>query len=189
MDILLILGLTLTAGMAMPLGAWLAQTFHWAPDWLESELRHGIMAFGGGALLSAVALVLVPKGMTNLTIGPALLCFGGGGLAFMLLDVLLAKLDTSASQLLAMLSDFIPESLALGATLLGPVAGLSGYFWLTEMPTWVAAIMLFAGGGILYSVFQDIAPQVLLESHWAPPLGAVLGFALGIAGFMLTEPN
>lgn len=238
MDILLILGLTLTAGMAMPLGAWLAQTFHWAPDWLESELRHGIMAFGGGALLSAVALVLVPKGMTNLTIGPALLCFGGGGLAFMLLDVLLAKLDTSASQLMAMLSDFIPESLALGATLtlggsrsalllallmalqnipegfnayrelnarsggvrhlllifsfmalLGPVAGLSGYFWLTEMPTWVAAIMLFAGGGILYSVFQDIAPQVLLESHWAPPLGAVLGFALGIAGFMLTEPN
>lgn len=236
MDIVLILGLTLMAGLAMPLGAWLAQTFHWAPDWLENELRHGIMAFGGGALLSAVALVLVPQGIASLTLMPALLCFGSGAVAFMVLDVVLAKLDTSASQLMAMLSDFIPESLALGASLtlggnssalllallmalqnipegfnayrelsvrsrsarhlilifsmmalLGPMAGLVGYMWLTELPAWVAAIMLFAAGGILYSVFQDIAPQAVLERHWAPPLGAILGFALGIAGFMLTE--
>jgi ZIP family zinc transporter len=45
--------------------------------------------------------------------------------------------------------------------------------------------MLFAAGGILYLVFQDIAPQVKLERHWSPPLGAVIGFALGLLGTML----
>ncbi|MDX1269700.1 MAG: divalent cation transporter, partial [Oceanisphaera sp.] len=70
--------------------------------------------------------------------------------------------------------------------LLGPVAGLSGYVWLADSPTLVAGIMLFAAGGILYSVFQDIAPQAVLEKHWAPPMGAVLGFVLGILGHMLT---
>ena len=45
--------------------------------------------------------------------------------------------------------------------------------------------MLVASGGILYSMFQDIAPQVKLKQHWAPPLGALLGFALGIVGHML----
>jgi ZIP family zinc transporter len=45
--------------------------------------------------------------------------------------------------------------------------------------------MLVAAGGILYAVFQDIAPQVKLEKHWAPPFGAVLGFVLGLVGFMM----
>jgi len=46
--------------------------------------------------------------------------------------------------------------------------------------------MLFASGGILYSIFQDLAPQVKLEKHWAPPMGALLGFVLGMLGLMLT---
>jgi ZIP family zinc transporter len=29
-------------------------------------------------------------------------------------------------------------------------------------------------------IFQDIAPQAKLQRHWAPPLGAVLGFGLGM---------
>ncbi|MCQ4349093.1 hypothetical protein NGA35_17010 [Pseudomonas stutzeri] len=60
-------------------------------------------------------------------------------------------------------------------SLLGPLAGFSGYLWLAPYPEVVGAIMLFASGGILYSVFQDIAPQVRLERHWSPPLGAVAG--------------
>ena len=32
--------------------------------------------------------------------------------------------------------------------------------------------------------FQDIAPQARLERHWAPPLGAVLGFALALLAHM-----
>ena len=50
----------------------------------------------------------------------------------------------------------------------------------------VAVIMMFASGGILYSVFQDITPKVKLDKFWFPPMGAVLGFALGVIGHMLT---
>lgn len=230
----MVVALTLMAGMAMPLGGWIALEERIAPRWLETELRHGIIAFGGGALLSAVALVLVPNGVDDLTVGPALAWFLAGGLAFMGLDILLNIRGASASQLAAMLSDFLPEALALGAAFayggsggvllallmtlqnlpegfnayrelrdsthyssrrllglfftmawLGPLAGLSGFLWLSPFPATVGAIMLFAAGGILYSVFQDLAPQARLERHWGPPLGAVLGFGLGVAGHML----
>ncbi|NWN83285.1 MAG: divalent cation transporter, partial [Halomonas sp.] len=64
-----VLALTLMAGMAMPLGAWAAWKENIEIPWLESELRHAIIAFGGGALLSAVALVLVPNSLSDLAIG------------------------------------------------------------------------------------------------------------------------
>jgi ZIP family zinc transporter len=235
MLLLEILLLTLLAGLSMPLGAVIARVERIRPRWLEHEFRHSVIAFGGGALLSAVALVLVPDGIEHLSTQSALYWFLLGGLAFMLIDVLLNLFKTSASQLIAMLSDFIPESIALGATfalggsnglllalliglqnlpegfnafrelrqsshysakriiitfalmaLLGPLAGLIGYFWLSAYPSVIAAIMLFAAGGILYSVFQDIAPQAKLTRHWGPPMGAVIGFASGIVGHMLT---
>jgi ZIP family zinc transporter len=42
--------------------------------------------------------------------------------------------------------------------------------------------MLFASGGILHQVFQDIALQATLEKYWLPPVGAVLGFLFGVLG-------
>ena len=229
-----IVGLTLMAGMAMPVGALLARIERIRPEWLEQEFRHGVIAFGGGALLSAVALVLVPEGIVDLSIPWVVLLFGAGGTFFMFLDRMLARSATPASQLVAMVSDFIPEALALGAAfalnpntavlltilmmlqnapegfnayrelmekrtdgggkviaafaamaLLGPICGLSGYFWLSDFPRVVSGIMLFAAGGILYLVLQDIAPQAKLEKHWAPSLGAVAGFLLGLIGHMM----
>jgi ZIP family zinc transporter len=50
----------------------------------------------------------------------------------------------------------------------------------------LGAIMLFAAGGIVYLLFEDVAPQVRLERRWSPPLGAVAGFALGLAGSLAT---
>lgn len=38
--------------------------------------------------------------------------------------------------------------------------------------------MLFASGGILDLIFQDIAPQSRLKRHWASLLGAVVGFSV-----------
>ena len=35
---------------------------------------------------------------------------------------------------------------------------------------------------IVYLTFQDIAPQARMARHWTPPLGAVLGFGLALAG-------
>jgi ZIP family zinc transporter len=147
------------------------------------------------------------------------------------------------SQLIAMLADFIPEALALGAMFavggeggmllalliavqnlpegfnayremtaaedpvtihrgrkaqgmkgkkvllmfcclvpLGPAAGFVGHVWLAQYDEILDFIMLFASGGILYLVFQDIAPQARLDKHWLPPMGAVLGFLFGVLG-------
>ena len=139
-----------------------------------------------------------------------------------------------AAQLIAMLLDFVPESMAMGAmlatgkaagfllavlialqnfpegfnayrelraagrhqswvvlaffcglALLGPLAALAGHLWLRDVPWLLGFIMLFAAGGILYLTFQDIAPQARLDRHWAPPLGAVAGFMLGLLGAAL----
>ncbi|WP_299083519.1 divalent cation transporter [uncultured Paraglaciecola sp.] len=227
---------TFLAGLAMPLGAVIACFEKVQSDWLEQEFRHAVIAFGGGALLSAVALVLVPEGINHLQ--PMIACIWVivGGFSFMALDIYLTKSNTPASQLAAMLSDFIPESIALGAAFatgnshayllaglialqnlpegfnayrelnassvyraskiilvfilmaaLGPLAAVSGYLWLSESPQIIAAVMLFASGGILYAIFQDLAPQVRLDKHWAPPMGAVFGFVLGMLGLMLTS--
>ena len=70
--------------------------------------------------------------------------------------------------------------------LLGPLAAATGHLVLAEAQAVLAAIMLFAAGGILYLVFEDIAPGAVLENRYAPPLGAVAGFAFGLAGHMLT---
>jgi ZIP family zinc transporter len=233
--LLTVIASTFLAGLAMPLGAVIACFEKVESEWLEQEFRHSVMAFGGGALLSAVALVLVPEGIANLNPLPASIWLIVGGLSFMALDIYLKRMDTPASQLAAMLSDFIPESIALGGAFatgnsnafllaaliglqnlpegfsayrelnassayrpkniiimfslmaaLGPIAAVSGYLWLSESPKIIAAVMLFASGGILYSIFQDLAPQVKLEKHWAPPMGAVFGFTLGMLGLMLT---
>ncbi|WP_417531189.1 ZIP family metal transporter [Marinobacter lipolyticus] len=229
--LLQILLLTLMAGLAMPVGAAIASVERIHPRWLETEVRHSVIAFGGGALLAAVALVLVPEGTHNLSLPAIVACFAVGGIAFMGLDMWLSANDTPASQLVAMLSDFVPEALALGATfsvsseggvllagiialqnvpegfnsyrelkrathyrnrqivggfalmaLLGPAAGAGGYFLLSDDPQVVSGIMLFAAGGILYIIFQDIAPQAKLKKHWAPALGALAGFLLGVVG-------
>jgi len=226
--------LTLLAGLAMPLGAIIARFENIQSNWIALEFRHSVIAFGAGSLLSAVALVLVPESMKELSKLTSTLYFLSGGVAFMLLDILLQKINNPASQLFAMLTDFIPESIALGAAFahgsrtglllallitlqnlpegfnafremrankhlsskkiitlfflmafLGPISGVSGYLWLDDSPTVIAALMMFASGGILYSIFQDIAPQVPVKQHWTIPMGALFGFLMGILGSMV----
>lgn len=176
--------------------------------------------------------------MINLSSLLIMACFSGGAILFMVLDIRLAAKNAPFSQLTAMLSDFVPEALALGATftvskksemvltgiialqnvpegfnayrelivsraygrlrvigaftlmaLLGPIAGITGYFFLlSDNPKIVSGIMLFAAGGILYIIFQNIAPQSKLENHWASPLGAAAGFLLGILGHISVGP-
>ena len=232
-SVLYVVVIALAAGLAMPAGGLLACVEGFLPAWLDEELRHFILAMGAGALLSAVALVLVPDGMSELGALASCTSFLIGALAFMALDIWLARHKLPASQLASMLSDFVPESIALGTTaalgggslllgllvavqnfpegfnafrelkasghyssrkilfmfvvmaLLGPVMALIGYFLLAQHTVIVSAIMLFAAGGILYSVLQDIAPQVRMENSWAPPLGGILGFMIGMLGFSL----
>ena len=89
-------GLTLLAGLAMPAGAAIAHVERIGPAWLEREIRHSVIAFGGGALLSAVALVLSPEGVRNQNMLLIVLCVAGGGIAFMALDILLDRLKSNS---------------------------------------------------------------------------------------------
>jgi len=45
--------------------------------------------------------------------------------------------------------------------------------------------MLFSGGGIIYLIFQDIAPISKLDKNWLPALGASLHFLFGMIGFKI----
>lgn len=199
----------------------------------KRELTHGIVAFGGGLLVAAVAFALAPEGMQSLSPVALAVTFCAGGVAFCGLDAYLAKRGGSKAQFMAMLMDFVPEAIALGAlfardrnaaillalfiaaqnlpegfnsfreitanrvsarsaligllaiSLLGPVAACGGYLFLQEAEALTAGIMSFAAGGILYLIFNDIAPQARMQRHWVPALGAVLGFTAGMLGKQL----
>lgn len=103
------------AGAMIPLGGWLARYETISPRWLDTELRHSVIAFGAGALLSAVALVLVPQGTDNLPGLWPILWLGVGAAAMAALDLWTARRKGQRAQMLAMLSDFTPEALAMGA--------------------------------------------------------------------------
>lgn len=231
-ELVLIALLTAGAGACVPLGGAVASIEHIQPAWLENELRHFIVALGGGILLGAVAVVLVPEGIAGLAgsrwVGAIVIA---GGIVFLLLERSLARRGRGSPQLLGTLLDYCPETLALGGMVasgssaapllalliglqnlpegfntyrelaarggakpkrilgfmtalvaLGPIAGITGFLALGTRPAVLAGIMLFASGGILYLIFQDIAPQARLEKHWAPPLGAVLGFCITLTG-------
>ena len=222
------------AGAAIPLGGLAARIESIRPDWLKQELRHSIIAFGGGALVSAIALVLVPEGSSRVPLWAAPVAFGAGGVCFFVIDRAIESRGGGVAQLMAMLLDFIPESMAMGAVfvagdatgpllafliglqnfpesftayrelretsglrpgviilgfcglmLLGPLAAWFGFAYLHAADEILGTIMLVAAGGILYLTFEDIAPQAYLERRWAPPLGAVAGFMVGMAGAAL----
>jgi len=219
------------AGATIPLGGAVASVERIRPAWLETEFRHSVIAFGGGVLFAAIALVLVPEGMAALSVPAALTAFGAGGIFFFVIERVIEKRGGAGAQLMAMLLDFVPEALALGATLatqrsvglllavlialqnlpegfnayrelraaghlrpatilasfcalvlLGPLVAAIGHVWLRDLHEPIGVVMLFAAGGIFYLIFESIAPQARLEYHWAPPLGAVGGFMLGMLG-------
>ena len=65
-------------------------------------------------------------------------------------------------------------------SLIGVAAALLGVRLLGDHPSPVAGLMAFAAGGILYLMFDDIAPLSKMRYHWAPALGAPLGFLAGM---------
>ena len=68
---------------------------------------------------------------------------------------------------------------------IGPALATVGWLFLSTYTNMLGAIMLSASGGILYLVFQDIAPRSRIQAHWFPPLGAVCGFGLALLGQLL----
>jgi ZIP family zinc transporter len=161
-----------------------------------------------------------------------------GAIVFLTIDYLISTKGGAISQAIAMLLDFIPEAMALGAiitkdsskallvafligpqnfpegfnayreikdngycsscnslllftgfALLGPISAFIGMKYLAGNEILLEKIMIFCAGGILYLIFQDIAPQAKLSNHRAPALGGIAGFLLGVIGYMITNKN
>ncbi len=115
--ILSIILISLLAGITVFLGGVLAYYFnsYFEDSSLKHQIIHTLMSFGAGIILSAVALVLIPKGMEELGLLPMVFSFTIGAVLFMYIDRYLARKGGKTATLLAMLMDFIPESIALGA--------------------------------------------------------------------------
>lgn len=233
MTLALTLSLALAAGMSIPAGALIASRVALRSTFLQHDLDSFVSYFGGGALLAAIALVLLPYGMENVSVLAASFAFLIGGLVFWQLDVRLKRTGSTAAQFIGMLLDFVPEALLLGvaaatgsnvvyllagmialqnmpegfasyhemhqsaglngrlwlmfltAPLAGPLAAWIGFAWLSTSTTVIGIVMLFCSGGILYLIFDDIAPRAHLQHRDFPAIGAVSGFLLGLAGTML----
>ena len=223
------------AGVTVFIGGLLANLFdhHVKDSPVKYEIVHTLMSFGAGIILSAIALVLVPKGMETLSVWGVIGSFSLGAILFMLIDKRLAKSGGQQATLLAMMMDFVPESIALGAvfaiepqmalllavfiglqnlpesfnsfrdlvqsgfsikktlviffilSFFGIISALIGHFFLRQHPDLTAHLMVFASGGILYLLIQDIIPESKLADNHLTSLGATLGFLIGIAGEML----
>ena len=220
------------SGITVFLGGFLSKLFerHFRKGLIKQEIIHTSVAFGGGIIFAAVAFVLVPKGMIELSLTPIVIIFLSGAISFFFLDVYIEKRGGTISQLLAMLMDFVPEAIALGAVFAadhnlglllaifiglqnlpesfnsyidlrnsgytskkcllilfflsfsGILAAISGDLLLSKMPQLTASLMLFSSGGILYLIFQDIAPMSKLQKSWFPALGVNFGFLVGMIG-------
>lgn len=223
------------AGVTVFIGGLLANLFdhHVKESPVKHQVVHTLMSFGAGIILSALALVLVPKGMEVLSVWAVTGSFLLGAILFMLIDRKLAQFGGQQATLLAMMMDFVPESIALGAvfaiepkmalllavfiglqnlpesfnsfldlvqsgfsvnktlaiffvlSFFGIFSALVGHFLLSEHPDLTAYLMIFASGGILYLLIQDIIPESKLNNNYMTSLGATLGFLVGVIGEMI----
>lgn len=103
------------AGFAIPVGALVGAIESVRSVARRSSLDHGVTAFGGGILIAAVALILLPDGAEGRGVGFLVAGFGGGALATLLIDRAVEQSEGSIANVIAMLMDFVPESIALGA--------------------------------------------------------------------------
>ncbi len=231
-DLIKIIGYSFFSGITVFFGGYFSQLFErfFGQGIIKEEIVHTSIAFGGGIIIAAVAFVLAPKGIKELSLIPLVVIFMAGALSFFFLDRAIERKGGSMSQLLAMLMDFVPEAMALGAVFAtdhnaglllaifiglqnfpesfnsyrdlrksgytsktclriffllsfsGIIAAISGAFLLGNLPRLTAALMVFSSSGILYLIFQDIAPMSKLEKSWFPALGVNLGFLVGMIG-------
>ncbi|PID27929.1 MAG: divalent cation transporter [Candidatus Cloacimonadota bacterium] len=115
--ILKIISVGFFSGITVLSGGMLSNYFnhHLKESPVKEEINHTLMSFGAGIILSALALVLIPKGLNRLDLIPVSISFLSGTFIFMIIDRYLEKKGGKRSALLAMMMDFVPESIALGA--------------------------------------------------------------------------
>lgn len=227
------LGLAWMAGLSIPAGALVSSNIVLRNACLRLKLDSFVSYFGGGALLAAIALVLIPRGIEHASVVFVGLAFAAGGVVFWQFSAWAKRRRNAASQFVGMLLDFVPEAILLGAlaasgsnmvyllaglialqnmpegfaaytemqknissrllvlmiflsvSMVGPLAAWLGFVWFSSNEFMLAIVLLFCSGGILYLIFEDIAPQAHKEGSSFPAIGALCGFLLGLVGTML----
>lgn len=159
------------AGITVFIGGLLAYYFnhHIKETPVKYEITHTLMSFGAGVILSAVALVLLPKGMEELSLLPLMISFLLGAVLFLLLDRYLQKKGGQTSTLLAMIMDFIPESIALGA-----VYALD--------PSMATLLAVFIGLQNLPEAFNSY--RDLVQSGFTPKKTLIIFFIISFFGII-----
>lgn len=171
------------AGLAAVLGAMLGCVENLKKNWLQCESRCGILAFGGGALLAAVSLVLIPKGMQSQPAWLAIGSFAIGAVCFMLVDQFFTKRGSPVSQFMAMMLDFVPEAVVLGAII------TSNYREAVFLAAIIAA-QNFPEGFNAYREITHKSKGVLPgKAMLLITVGALSGIAFALVGFFLCQPD
>ena len=123
--------------MFIPAGAFMASRVSIRSLCLRHDIDSFVSYFGGGALLAAIALVLLPYGIENVSVLAASAAFLIGGFSFWQIDTRLQRSGSKAAQFIGMLLDFFPEAILLGvaaATGSSIVFLLAGMIALQNMP-------------------------------------------------------
>lgn len=159
------------AGITVLFGGLLSYWFdhHVENSSVKPIIVHSIMALGGGIILSAVALVLIPAGLETLPVIPMSISFIAGTIGFAMLDKYLDKLGGQMGTVLAMMMDFIPESIALGAMFVAdPKAAtlLAVFIGLQNLPE-------------AFSSYRDV-----VQSGFSPMKTLIIFFGLSFFGIL-----
>lgn len=164
------------AGLAAFVGGVLSRAVGPARTAEQREWNDAVVAFGGGVLLSAVALSLVPHALESLSTGTMAVTFALGGAALSWIDGALARRGGDVAQLVAMVTDFVPEALALGA------------LFATDRPGAVLLAVFIAVQNLPegFNAFRELVERMtearalaaLLAVSFLGPLAALAGHAL-----------
>ena len=136
------------AGITILIGGLLANYFnhHIKESPVKYEITHTLMSFGAGIILAAVALVLIPYGMEQLNLWSIVFFFVAGAISFLFLDQYLERRGGNTATLLAMMMDFVPESIAMGAV----------FATNTSMATLLAIIIGLQNLPEAFNAFRDL---------------------------------
>jgi len=114
-ELLIVLLVSWFAGFTAFLGGLFASIEGSGESHLKKQVNRGTIAFGGGLLVAAIAFALLPQGMLLLSPWQLAGAFITGGLLFALIDMQLSRRGGTRAQFMAMLMDYLPESISMGA--------------------------------------------------------------------------
>ena len=151
MSVEIALMLALLAGISIPAGAFASTLPELEEFCRRKEIDSFISYFGGGALMATLSLVLIPRGTQDATVPLAAFAFALGGLLFWRISSWTKRARTSASHLIGMVLNFVPEVILLGvAAATEPNVGylLAALIALQNMPEGFAARQEMQASGL-----------------------------------------